>query len=241
MAQPTLGFRFNAGDRVTPGGLHALIDEATISGFALSDFDFTTFRYATYGDTRATLANGCVHYDTTPGLEGLYFGVRSPSSASLSGWLCAMPRRECWIYAGAAVAKGAPLFPTIPHSVSANAARCWTNFDGLFLPIGYPYSGASGACEVMWLALEAGAANMPVKCMWAGLVPDSVPLVGLASSAVTNPAGAPLLVRPAASSFFDAATAPANQSFVFGTHTRPSPDGAGALIWSGVAALADYF
>jgi len=56
----SLGRSFVQGEQLTPTKLNELVDTATVSGFALSDFDLGTLNFYTYGPVRPTLARGAV-------------------------------------------------------------------------------------------------------------------------------------------------------------------------------------
>lgn len=170
-----LGYEFKDGQKVSPASLHSLIDEAAVTGFAAADFALGSIKFATYGDTRPTLARGAIHYDTTAGIEGLYYAWVTASNASISGWLSAVPRRECYCWAASAVSLGTPVFLGRPD---IGGGPDYVNYDGCLIPSVYRYTGASGPDPAFFVTLESAAASSPVKCMWAGLAPPTLPGLG---------------------------------------------------------------
>lgn len=221
MPVTTLGFEFQDGQKVSPNDLHRLVDEATISGFVQADFSGSA-RAFTYGNSRPTLDRGVVHYDTTAGLEGLYFAFVSASHGSVSGWLCATPRRECYCWAATAVSAGLPVFLGRPHIFGEG--REYTQYDGIQFPTAWVYTGASGADSGFWITLESVTNDRPVKCMWAGLIPHS--LLGASTPSSTNP----LYINIAGSAQL-ASGAPSSRSV---------PIGIGSIIWGSGAAIVDW-
>lgn len=238
----TLGFQFHSGDRVTPESLHRLVDESTLSGFSAAELGIDLSDPArlpyTYGNTRPAGAVGRIHYDTTPGLEGLYYWWASASDASVAGWLCQFPRRECYLWSHSGVTAGALVFL---HRLSESHAsapfghfnEADTVYDGTLFLNAWVHSGASGARHVAMLALESALPGRPVKCLSMGLVPDSVLLKGYSASPVST--GDYLHTDfVTCSDPKSGRTLPAN-NFAYGLHTCETVRGHGALFW-GVAA-----
>ena len=217
----TLGFSFVNGQKVSPTDLHRLVDEAAIGQFANSDFSGNV-QYFTYGPTRPSLVRGAAHYDTTAGLEGMYFAFVSASNGSVSGWLCATPRRECYCWAATNVSAGMPVFLGRPHIFGEG--RDYTIYDGMIFPTAWTYSGASGADAAYWITLESAGTDQPVKCMWAGLLPSG--LLGISAPSDTNP----LYVNVASSGQL-ASGAPTSRSV---------PIGIGSILWGSGAAIVDW-
>ena len=229
----TLGFSFNDGDKVSPQSLHALVDQASIAGFALSDFG-GSFTYMSYGSSRPTLARGAIHYDTTAGIEGLVYAFVSASNASVSGWLYATPRRECYCWTASAVSQGTPVFVGARGVASAE----YTVYDGIGFPLINQFSGASGPDAALFITMEAAAPNSPVKCMWAGMVPSSVPLNCFGGAASAASSGNPLFVDYADPGAFKFGN-PTSRNFIFGVNTLNDPAGRGAVVWGNGPCIED--
>lgn len=238
----TLGFQFHTGDRVTPEALHRLVDDAVISSFSAAELDIdlsdpSRLPY-TYGDTRPTGAVGRVHYDTTPGLEGLYYWWATASNASVAGWLCQFPRRECYLWSHSGVSAGTLVFL---HRLSVSSASApfghWNEgdqvFDGSLFLNAWVHSAASGARPCAFLTLESAGNNAPVKCMSMGLVPDSILLKGYSASPVS--AGDYLYTDFVTCSDPKSGPALPSYNYAYGLHTTNTQRGHGALFW-GTAA-----
>lgn len=229
MPRISLGFSFRDGDRVSPESLHRLIDEATVSGFNAADLGISVGSVPSYGSTRPTLARGRIHYDTTAGLEGLYYAFLSASAASVSRWLCATPYRSCVCWAASAVSAYTPVFIGRP-GVDGNAE--FVAFDGMMFPAVWQFSGASGPDAAHFITLESAGNNSPVLCAWAGVVPG-VNLTDTASGAST---GSALLVDYAAPGAYKAGARPA-RSLQFGVFSQSST--VGAVLWGTGCAIED--
>jgi hypothetical protein len=232
----TLGFSYQDGDRVSPTSLHRLVEEATLSGFTAADFDLNGAGFFTYGTTRPTLARGAVHYDTTAGLEGLVYAFASASNASVLGWLYALPHRSCYCWANSAVSAGTPVFLGAPHNIAAGPE--FTIFDGSFFPNCWQFSGASGPNACFLLTLESADNNRPVRCMWAGMVPQWLQTLNVFSGGASRASvGSPLFVDfsdPGAFKFGN----PSARNLVLGVSLENNATGLGSVIW-GTGAVAE--
>jgi len=228
----SLGRSFVQGEQLTPTKLNELVDTATVSGFALSDFDLGTLNFYTYGPVRPTLARGAVHYDTTTGAEGIVFAFLSASAASVSSWLYGTPRREIMCFTHTAVSAYTPMFMGKPHSVSTTE---YIIFDGCAFPQIWQYSASSGPDNALFVTLESAAASKFVKCMWTGLLPDAVLLSGSASQASV---GSPLFVDYSAGGAFKA-DRPTPRELIFGVNTLNGTSGTGAILWGFGCAIED--
>jgi len=232
----TLANPLTDGETLTPAKLHNLIDGATLAGFTRGDFDQSSL-FLGYGSSRPSVSNtGQLFYDTTPGLEGAYFGFASASNCSVCGWLCAMPRRECYVFCGTAASAGTPLF--LGSGPGFSTGEFFTCYDGSFFPKAEPFTGASGPDAVMFLTLESSAGSGPVKCMWAGLVPDTLNLNLLNGAASAASVGASLFVDYAEPAQFKFGS-PTSRNFIFGVNTLNNSTGAGALIWGAGPVIED--
>ena len=232
MAQITPGYLFFPGEQVSPQKLNDTVDLATLGGIPQSAFGTTT-KFFSYGSTRPTLTLGAIHYDTTAGLEGLVYAFVSPSNASVSSWLYAMPRRECMCWTNSACSFGTPLFLGLPNHIAAGPE--FKIYDGLSMPMVWMYSGASGADPALVVALESKTAAGPIKCCWSGILPDLMVLGGAGSGAS---AGSPLFVDYASGGGFKCG-APTPRSIVVGVNTLNGPTAAGAILWGNGPALLD--
>ncbi len=238
----TLGYAFGSGEQVTPEKFHRLVEEANVTGFDVSDLG-AGVALPTYGPTRPTLARGLMHYDTTAGLEGLYFSFATPSNASILGWLCATPRRECYCWANSAVSQGTPVFIGKPHGVSNPGDGVgfeYKIFDGAILPHVWQYSAASGPDAAMFITMESTATNgYPVKCMWAGMVPDLLGSLNLMTPSDSGAStGSPLFVNYAGATAWRFG-APTPRNLVFGVQTQNNNSGLGSIIWGTGCAIED--
>jgi len=237
----TLGFQWQSGEQVTPTKFHRLVEEATVSGFVPSDLG-AGVQLPSYGSTRPALARGLMHYDTTAGLEGLYFSFASASNASVLGWLCATPRRECYCWANSAVSQGTPLFLGKPHGVSNPGDGVgfeYKIFDGCLFPHVWQYSGASGPDAAMFVSMESVTNSMPVKCMWAGMVPDLLGALNLFTpSASGGSAASPLFVDYSGGGAWKFGQ-PTPRNLVFGVQTQANNTGLGSVIWGTGCAIED--
>lgn len=234
----SLGFSFVDGEQITPAKMHRLVDEAVITGLNASNIDTEGVIPPTYGTDRPSASAGRIHYDTTPGIEGLYFSFVSPSNASLASWLCAMPRRECLCYASSAVSAYTPVFHIRPAYLGYGVE--WIEYDGSFIPKIWEYSSATGCQEGLYITLESAQPSQIIRCMWAGLVPDDIALRGISENSGCS-IGNPLYIqRDGVNSDFHSGGPLAQRSWVYGVHTLNSPTGHGALIWSGCPVISDY-
>jgi hypothetical protein len=237
----TLGYAFGSGEQVTPEKFHRLVEEANVTGFEVSDLG-AGVALPTYGPTRPALARGLMHYDTTAGLEGLYFSFASASNASVLGWLAATPRRECYCWANSAVSAGTPVFIGKPHGVSdpgSGSGFEYRVFDGCIFPQVWSYSATSGPDAAMFITMESATNNMPVKCMWAGMVPDSLGTLNLISAAASSASiGSPLFVNYAGGHAWRFGQ-PSARNLVFGVNTQNNSTGLGSIIWGTGCAIED--
>lgn len=235
----TPGFSFTSGEKVTPGKLHDLVDTCTAGDIPRSEISLGDVTEPSYGTDRPTCAPPRIHYDTTPGLEGLYFAWSSGSNASVCGWLCAMPRRECYCWAASAASAYTPVYPRIPHDAAGDYRYGIKDYDGTIFPFVWPHPGGSGPHDNVFLTLESVDADKPVKCMWAGLVPDSVALLGLSGSGASL--GDYLYSSRASSAQWGIGPTSAFPATprVWGIATRDSSDGGGLLLWSGISICGD--
>jgi hypothetical protein len=227
----TLGQTFHQGDRVSPGSLNDLVDTATVSQFVVTDFS-SAISFPSYGSTRPGISLAALHYDTTPGLEGLVYAWKTPSNASLSDWLYAFPRRECYCWANSAISAGTPVFIGRPHPAGVE----FNVYDGAILPFVWQYSANSGPDAAFFITLESVTFNKPVKCMWSGLVPDTLPLLRSALSGASI--ASPLFVNYALPGELLAGL-PTSRNIVFGVNTLNSTTARGALIWGGGGVIED--
>lgn len=231
----TLGIELQNGQAISPDNLEDLVELATVSGLEPTDFTDGILGL-TYGNTRPTLTRGRIHYDTTAGLEGLVYSFLSASNGSVTGWLYALPRRECYCWASSSVSAGTPVFIGNPQYV-LNGPPFYTVFDGCVFPNVFTYSGASGPNPGFFITMETVEANKPVKCMWAGIVPTSVVVLNGTDSRASI-----------ASPFFvDYAVAhsvkfgqPTKRGFVYGVNTLNNATGEGAVVWGTGPVLEDY-
>jgi len=237
----TLGYAFQSGEQLAPAKFHRLVEEATVTGFQPSDLG-AGVALPTYGSTRPALARGLMHYDTTVGLEGLYFSFVTASNASLSGWLCATPRRECYCWANSGMSQGTAVFLGKPHGVSNPGDGVgfeYKIFDGCIFPHVWQYSGASGPDAAMFVSLESVTNGMPVKCMWAGMVPDTLGSLNLFTPAASGgSAASPLFVDYASGGAWKFGQ-PTARNLVFGVQTLPNQTGVGSIIWGTGCAIED--
>lgn len=227
----TLGRAFSNGEQLTPTKFNQLVDLATITGLVPADFDLSSLQFFTYGPTRPTLMRGAAHYDTTSGLEGMVFAFVSASSASVSTWLYATPRRESMCWASSAISAYTPVFVGKPNSISSSSE--YTVFDGTLFTNVWQYSGASGPDSAQFVTVESTPGGAPVKCAWAGMLPDALLLNGASSGAS---AGSPLFVDYTDPGAFKAG-APTPKQLIFGVNTRNVSSGAGSLLWGPGAAI----
>jgi len=228
MAQITLGREFVDGDQLTPTNMNDLVDAATVTGFLPSDFNLGSVKFFSYGNTRPALTRGAAVFDTTAGLEGMYFAFVSASQGSVAGWLCATPRRELYCWAASAVSLGTPLFIGRPRTFGVGQE--YTVFDGCIFPTVYQFTNPSGADAAHFIALESVQPNSPVKCMWAGIIPASLPL--LSGSA---PPQALLYIDNTAPGRCQAAQTPSAKSIPIGVPLS----GGGAILWGTGGAIDD--
>lgn len=224
----TLQPPLSPGDQLSPTRLHNLVDNAVISGFTASEIGVASSGYS-IGAPRPTLALGRLHYDTTSGLEGLYAAFLSASSASVSGWLCATPRRECYCWAASSVSLGTPVFIGKPAPVGPQ----YTLYDGHVFPNVWMYTGASGPDAAFFITLESVTANKPVKCMWAGLTPPTLNLLNSSSGASI---ASPLFVNYASPAQLNSGV-PSALNFIFGVALGNDPTGRSGLVWGGGPAI----
>jgi len=227
----TLGQTYQQGDRVSPTNLNNLVDTATVTGFVPSDFG-SSIAFPSYGPTRPGISLAALHYDTTAGMEGLVYAWKTPSNASLSSWLYAFPRRECFCWASSALSAGTPVFVGRPHPNGVE----FNVYDGAIIPFVWQYSAGSGPDGAFFITLESVLANKPVKCMWSGLLPDSLPLLRNAVSGASI--SSPLFVNYALPGEIRAGL-PTSRNIIFGVNTLNSPTGLGGLLWGNGGVIED--
>jgi len=217
-ATATPGYIFEATEKVTPAKLNALVDNATISGIPSSEVIVAPNKELTYGGSVPALEKGRIHYDTTPGFEGLKFAFVSASNASVARWLYRTPHFDGIFWADSGASMGAPQY-------LAGHVRpiCWQAFDGHLFPRIQPALPSSAPSQVdslqMVVPLESVGASRPVVCAILGLVPGkflTTPLTGrIVYSSSYTPMG------------FDAAVnaIPVNRSVIHGmSFPGGSPD-----------------
>lgn len=188
MVQITRGYSFGDTEEVSPTKLNNLIDLATLTGLGYTNFAGSgQAAVFAYGATEPTRQRGLIWYDTTPGSEGCKFAIMSPSNASLSKWLRAMPAREgvYWTMSGASL--GYPMFlyrggqggpvsgylapATVPGAgASAALGTDYVTFDGLQIPCIWRFDSSSGMTAAMVIPTENVVGPGPVVCAWSGLV-----------------------------------------------------------------------
>lgn len=228
----TLGRSFINGEQLTPTKLNELVDTATVSGFALNDFNLGSLQFYTYGNTRPSLSRGAIHYDTTAGMEGIVFAFLSASNGSVSAWLYGLPRRELMCFTHTAVSAFTPMFLGKPNNVSTQEGII---FDGCIFPQVWQYSTSSGPDAALFVTLESAAASKFVKCMWTGVLPDAVILNGAASGASV---GSPLFIDYSNGGAFKAGQ-PTPRELIFGVNTLNGPTGRGGILWGFGCAIED--
>lgn len=171
MANFTRGTTFASDAKLTPAGLNALVEAATVTDVSLSELG-ADFRSMFYGNSDPGLTNARIWYDTTAGQEGLKYAYVSPSNASVAAWLYATPRREAIYWCNTAVSVGSPLMLGRRSDLETSVALHL--FDGLGLMKVYTASGSTGATEaspVVVVAMESRSDAGPLRCAWAGLIP----------------------------------------------------------------------
>jgi hypothetical protein len=179
-AHATPGYVFTADEKVTPDKLNALVDNATISGIPATEVIQAPNKELTYGGAVPALEIGRIHYDTTPGFEGLKYAFATASNASFARWLYRTPHFDGVFWADSGASVGAPQF-------LAGHVRpiCWQAFDGHLFPRIQPALSASAPsqCDSLQIVipLESVAASNPVVCAIMGIVPGkflTTPLTG---------------------------------------------------------------
>jgi hypothetical protein len=171
MAEFTKGKTFESDEKLTPAKLNALIDNGTVTNIGLSDLGPSLQSYFHgVGDPGVTAPR--IWFDGSPGFRSLKYGFHSPSSASVCGWLTALPYREAYYWASTRVSYGTPLFAGRRIDVESNVAM--HKYDGLNMMKVYHALGSTNASESQMplvVATESAAGAGPIRCAWAGLVP----------------------------------------------------------------------
>lgn len=180
MAHLTKGYTFSEGEQLTPEKMNTLLNNAGVT--EISGADLTVEGSALrYGPTVPSVSPGLLWYSTTAGHQGLYFGSRSSSNASVSGWIGLMPRREVFVMATTTVSFGNPLFiGPRPGDDNERFAR----YDGSFFLYGIPFYNRDesifGTSNTVppggaLISMESRMGCGIVRAAWAGIVPAPTP------------------------------------------------------------------
>jgi hypothetical protein len=220
----TPGYIFTADEKVTPDKLNALVDNAFVTNLTAAEIVSPPNKELTYGGAVPALEIGRIHYDTTPGFEGLKYAFATASNASFARWLYRTPHFDGVFWADSGASVGAPQF-------LAGHVRplCWKAFDGHLFPRIQPAlpSSAPTVCDSMQIVipLESVGASNPVVCAILGLVPGKFlnpPLTGgIVYASSYTPTG------------FDAVTdtVPVNRSVIYGTSFSGNSPGVTLSSW----------
>jgi len=170
MSDFTRGYTFEPDEKLSPGKLNQLIENATVSNITAAELgpDFSRIFY-TNADPGCTYAR--IWYDTLPGHEGLKYSFVSPSNASICGWLYATPRREGYYWAETSVSNGTPCFVGSTFTVENWVA--YHKYDGTALLKIHPAVGSTTASEAtpaLVVTTESRSGAGPVRAAWAGLI-----------------------------------------------------------------------
>lgn len=171
MADFTRGRTFEPDEKLTPAKLNALIDRATVTDIGVDDLGPSLQSYFhTSADPGVTVPR--VWFDDSANNGRLRYGWASPSSASVLGWLVALPYREAYYWASTRVSYGTPLF--VGRKNDAESQVCQHKYDGFNFIKVYHASGSTGATESqlpLVVATESVSGEGPIRCAFAGLVP----------------------------------------------------------------------
>lgn len=210
------GYQFSAEEQVTPTKLNRMVDLATVYNIPATEFTGGGFQPLAYGSVTPTLARGVIHYDTTPGYEGLKYAFVSASNASVARWLYRTPHFDgiFWAVSGATMA--------LPQVLAAFIKpACFNIYDGNWFPYIHPLLGAashaslSDNCQVL-IPLESRADPGPVACAMLGLVPGAFAATPVSGGLIYINSFDPVGLATALN------TLPVNRSIVVGLGAYPA-------------------
>lgn len=165
------GYRFTQGEQVTPTKLNQMVDLAQIINIPGSEVVLTPNKELSYGGATPALERGRVHYDTTPGYEGLKYAFVSASSASVARWLYRTPHVDGVFWAASGSTLGLP-------QILAGFAKPFPAqlYDGCLFPLIHPLLGVASGSSLsdnlqLLIPLEGRSSPGPVACAIMGLVP----------------------------------------------------------------------
>lgn len=171
-ARITPGYHFGPFEQVTPTKLNNMVDLATIDQIPATDiFGSSQCVPPVFGGATPALHAGQLHYDTTPGFEGLKWAFVSASNGSVARWLYRTPHLDGIFWAASGATQGSP-------QVIASYIRpiAFQIFDGHAFPIIVPLLTNNSApslsdCLETVIPLESRAAAGPVVAAMRGIVP----------------------------------------------------------------------
>lgn len=210
------GYHFGQNEQVSPAKLNRILDLAQIVDIPIADVVPATSKELVYGGSTPALERGRIHYDITPGFEGLKWAFISASFASISRWLYRTPHLDGIFWADSGATYG------LPQYIAGHVA--WTGcffklYDGCIFPRVLPAEPASDPIVPhnlgMVIPLESRTSPGPIAAAVRGIVPGvwlgTAASNGMVYSSSYTPTGFNAVVD----------TIPVNQSAIFGVLSAP--------------------